>query len=378
MSGGAGAITPITMPKFGLAMTEGKVASWIKPEGAAISPGDEIADIETSKITNAYESPAQGVLRRHVASVQEDLPVGALIAVVADPGVPDGEIDSFVERFQAEFAARQAQGGGEVAPTPVTVEAGGRRIRYLEAGAAQGGVPVILVHGFGGDLNGWLFNQPALAERHRVLAIDLPGHGESAKDAGRGDLDTLSGALVSFLDALSIDRAHLVGHSLGGSTALTAALDHPGRVASLTLICPAGLGAEINTDFTDGLVAATRRKQLQPVLELLFSDVNLVSRDMAENLLRAKRLDGAQDALRAIKAANFAGGRQSHVLRDRLRELEIPVQVIWGGEDRIIPASHAGGLPDGVRVSVLPGAGHMPHMEKAAEVNRVILDHLAS
>ena len=377
MSDGTGAITPITMPKFGLAMTEGKVASWIKPEGALISPGDEIADIETSKITNAYESPAQGVLRRHVAPVQEDLPVGALIAVIADPNVPDGEIDSFVERFQAEFAARQEQGGHDDAATPVTVEAGGRRIRYLEVGAAHGDLPVVLVHGFGGDLNGWLFNQPALAERYRVIALDLPGHGESSKDAGRGDLDTLSGVLVSFLEALEIDRAHLVGHSLGGSTSLKTALDHPARVASLTLICPAGLGAEINTDFTDGLVAATRRKQLQPVLELLFSNPDLVSRDMAENLLRAKRLDGAQDALGAIKDANFSGGRQADVLRERLRELEIPVQIIWGGDDKIIPALHAEGLSEGVRASVLPGAGHMPHMEKAAEVNRIILDHLA-
>jgi pyruvate dehydrogenase E2 component (dihydrolipoamide acetyltransferase) len=370
------AITAITMPKFGLAMTEGKVASWIKPEGATIRPGEEIADIETTKITNAYESPAGGVLRRHVAPVQEDLPVGALIAVIAEAGVPDSEIEAFVERFQAEFATRQEEGGADEAATPVTVDAGGQRIRYLEMGAAHGGVPVVLVHGFGGDLNGWLFNQPALAERYRVLALDLPGHGESAKDVGRGDLAALSAALVAFLDALGIERANLVGHSLGGAAALRLALDHPARVASLSLIAPAGLGPEINAGFTGGLAAATKRKQLQPVLETLFADKGLVSRDMAENLLRAKRLDGAQAALDAINAANFAGGQQAEMLAGRLGELGIPVQVLWGEKDEVIPARHAEGLPPGIQVAVLPGAGHMPHMEKAAEVNRALLDFI--
>ena len=370
------AITAITMPKFGLAMTEGKVASWIKPEGAVIQPGDEIADIETSKITNAYESPAGGVLRRHVAPVQEDLPVGALIAVVAEEGVPDAEIEAFVERFQAEFASRQAEGGAEEEAAPVTVDADGRRIRYLELGAALGGVPVVLVHGFGGDLNGWLFNQPALAERHRVLALDLPGHGESAKDVGRGDLAALSDALLAFLDALGIESVHLVGHSLGGAASLRVALDHPARVASLSLIAPAGLGPEINAGFTSGLAAATKRKQLQPVLETLFADKGLVSRDMAENLLRAKRLDGAQAALDAINSANFGGGQQAELLAGRLGELTVPVQVLWGAKDEVIPARHAEGLPPEIRVTVLPGAGHMPHMEKAAEVNRALMDFI--
>ena len=246
-------ITPITMPKFGLAMTEGKIVSWAKQEGSEIAVGEELADIETSKITNAYASPVKGVLRRHVAAEQDELPIGALIAVVADASVPESEIDAFIAKFQAEFAGNRDNVRSETAVAPVRVEAGGRAIRYLEAGTQHQGRPVVLIHGFGGDLNNWLFTQPSLAETHRVIALDLPGHGGSSKDVGSGDLATLSRTLSAFLDVLDIPKAHLVGHSLGGAVALRIALEHPARIASLSLICPAGLGKEIDLAFHAGL-----------------------------------------------------------------------------------------------------------------------------
>jgi pyruvate dehydrogenase E2 component (dihydrolipoamide acetyltransferase) len=369
-------ITPITMPKFGLAMIEGKVASWAKSEGTKIAVGDEIADIETTKITNAYESPVAGVLRRHVAREQEELPVGALIAVVADPIVPDAEIDEFVERFHAEFASRVPE-EETLAVEPRTVNVGGLTIRYLETGTEYEERPIVLVHGFGGDLNNWLFVQPALAERYRVIALDLPGHGGSSKEVGAGNLATLSPAIFGFLQAIDVPKVHLVGHSLGGAIALHMALDHPDHVASLTLICPTGLGEEIDEAFTRDFIAASRRKQLEPVVAKLFVDANLVSHEMLEELLRFKRLDGAREALTAIQAANFEG-RQREVLRDRLGELGgIPVQVIWGREDRIIPAHQAEHLPANVRTHVLAGTGHMPHMEKASEVTRLVQEFVA-
>ena len=365
----------ITMPKWGLAMDEGMVVDWHVEEGARLGIGDEVVDIETTKITNALESPAGGVLCRRLVAEGETVPVGALLGVIAAGAAEAAEIDAFVARFEAAFAVAAAAAATEPTSEPEIVEAAGWRLNYRRAGKAAGGsetAPIVLVHGFGGDLNTWLFNQPDLAETHAVYALDLPGHGRSGKDVGAGDLATLSGALGAFLDALGIGRAHLVGHSLGGAVALELALGRPEATASLTLIASAGLGPEINGAYIDGFIAAGRRKEMKAVLQMLFADPQAVGRDMVEEVLRYKRLDGVEAALRGIAGAVFPGGRQGTVLAGRLSELAQPVQVIRGREDRILPPAQTEGLPANVAVTMIENAGHMPQMEAAAEVNRLI------
>jgi len=364
-------IRPIVMPKWGLAMQEGMVAKWLVEEGAEIGAGDEILDIETSKIANVFESPVAGPLRRIVVGEGETVPVGALLGVVADASVPDEEIEAFVAEFQEEFAAKASE--AEAGPEPETIEAGGRRIRYLALGEGAG-APLVFIHGFGGDLNNWQFNQEALAAGRPTYALDLPGHGGSTKDLGaeRADVGALARAVLDFMDAKGIEAAHLVGHSLGGAIALHLALEHPARVRSVTAIGSAGLGSEINMAYIEGFMGAKRRKQLQPVLELLVADPEMVSREMIEDVLKFKRLDGVETALSRIVAGTFADGRQALQLTGRLGELGVPVQVIWGRQDQIIPVRHSEGLPDSIRVHVFDDAGHMVHMEKAAEVNDLI------
>jgi pyruvate dehydrogenase E2 component (dihydrolipoamide acetyltransferase) len=362
-------IQPITMPKWGLAMDEGMVVDWLVEEGATVAAGQEILEIETTKITNVFESPAAGTLRRRVVAEGQTVPVGALLALLADPAVAESEIDGFVERFQAEFSVAAEAAAESSAPEPETIDAGGRQLNYLRSGD---GPPLVLVHGFGGDLDNWLFNQPALSESHSVYALDLPGHGRSGKAVGAGDVGSLSRALADFLDALGLERAHLAGHSLGGAVILDLALGQPARAASLTLISPAGLGPEINMDYIEGYIAAGRRKEMKAALEMLFADPGLVSRDMVNDVLKYKRLDGVEAALGTIAGASFAGGRQARVMAERLAELAMPLQVIWGRQDRIVPAAQGESLPPKVPVHVIDNAGHMAHMEAAGEVNRLI------
>jgi pyruvate dehydrogenase E2 component (dihydrolipoamide acetyltransferase) len=211
-----------------------------------------------------------------------------------------------------------------------------------------------------------MFTQSVLAEGRRVIALDLPGHGGSAKEVGAGDGESLTDAVEGALDALGIGRGHLVGHSMGGAVAALLALRRPDLVSSLTLIASAGLGPEINGSFIDGFVRMARRREAVEILGLLVHDPALLSRTMVEDVLRYKRLDGVSAALARIAEAWFAGGRQLLDLTDRIATLAMPVQLIWGR------VTHAEGLASRFPVHIIEQAGHLPHMEKAAEVNRLI------
>lgn len=366
-----GDITPIIMPKWGLEMRQGTVVSWLVKEGDTIARGTPILDVETDKIANAVEAADAGVLRRRVAQEGDTLPVKALLGVMAPDSVSDADIDAYIAAYVVPAADDDEE---DAASAYEFADVDGIRVRYAKRG--NGEQVVLFLHGFGGDLGNWMFNQDAVAARHTTIALDLPGHGQSDRKLPGTSLAALAGFVARFLDVLNVPRAHLVGHSLGGAIASQLALDAPERVASLTLVGSAGLGEAMNTGYTDGFVQAQSRRELQPVVEQLFADPGLVTRQLLDDLLKYKRLDGVTELLATLAGALFGRGHQHELPGLQLSADDVPILIVWGAQDQVIPALHATAAPAGATVTVLEGAGHMPHMERANELNALLLAHI--
>lgn len=257
---------------------------------------------------------------------------------------------------------------------PGFVEVGGRRLRHvIRRGSSD---PVVLVHGFGSSLDTWARNLEALAATGRtVAALDLPGHGESSTDVGGGSLDELAATVEGYMDAVGIERAHLVGHSMGAAVCLALLDRAPERVGSLALIGPAGIGQKINADFIRGVIGADSRETLEPLMRLLFAAPDWDVAELVDDALRFKRREGATSALARIAGSRYAGTRAGGTLLGLAGT--VPTLAIWGAADVVIPPPVPGEFEaPGVELHLLPGQGHMVHVEAADEVNRLLAGFL--
>jgi len=365
-------ITPLVMPKWGLEMREGTIAGWLVEVGDRIKVGMPVLDVETDKISNAVEAPDAGLLRRKLAKDGDTLAVRALLGVLAEPEVSESEIDAFIAGFTVPESLIETE---SEASSFTHIEVEGIRIRFAKRGPAHAEA-VVLIHGFGGDLGNWLFNLDALAEHFQVFALDLPAHGGSQVKLPGENLSALSKFVTAWLDQVELPKVHLVGHSLGAAIAAQIAVDVPQRVQGICLICPAGLGPEINAAYLEGFVQAESRRELKPVVEQLFHDPSLVTRSLLEDLLKYKRMDGVAEALQMLHQGLFDQGMQAAQPIQGLSPAQHPTLILWGKSDQIISADQAKLAPEGATVKIFEGAGHMVMMEKASEINLLIKEHL--
>lgn len=247
-------------------------------------------------------------------------------------------------------------------------------ISFCEAGSGEA---VVCLHGLGGTKASFLPTLAALAGPYRVIALDLPGFGDSAKPLRAPyDAPWLAAMVAEFLDALGIDRAHLVGNSMGGRVAIELALAKPERVRSLGLLCPS--------------LAWLRRRQAAPLVRVLRPELGILQltpRPLAEFFVRRLIPGAAADGwaaagvdefLRAYctargRAAFYACARNiylepAHGERGfwrRLGELEPPALFVWGRRDQLVPASfrrHVQRVLPRAEHLILPG-GHVPQVE---------------
>jgi 4,5:9,10-diseco-3-hydroxy-5,9,17-trioxoandrosta-1(10),2-diene-4-oate hydrolase len=292
------------------------------------------------------------------------------------------------DRRAALLAAEEAL--LRAAAPAVSVERGeittadGVRLHYLDCGA---GDPLLLVHGRGGAgaQFGRLF--PAFAAQRRIITLDLPGWGLSDKPpfTGRDTPDALrvwTGGVLALLDALGLERVDLLGHSMGGLTALSLALDHPARVDRLILADSGGLGR--TTPFDVRLFFWLAPERLFPLLGKRFMAWTLAQDDPRYKTLRDEAFEFAWQVYNQ-RAILPSGARAfntwvnpigvSFDLRDRLRELEAPVLLLWGERDRIIPYEEALKARRRIahgRLVAFTHCGHSPQAERPDDFARVV------
>ncbi len=268
---------------------------------------------------------------------------------------------------------------------PTTLSLHGRALSYVEAGS---GPVLLLIHGMAGTLETWQAVIEPLAQRHTVIAVDLPGHGASEAGAGDYSLGSLAAGLRDVLVKLGHERATLVGHSLGGGIAMQFAYQFPEITERLVLVSSGGLGPEVNPVLRaaalpganlfiaatagPGRVAGTAlARGLASVGFQPSADVAEVARGYA-SLADAGRRNAFLATLRAVVGTDG----QRVEAGDRLYLAEgMPVLIIWGRGDRIIPVAHAEhaheAIPDS-RLEIFDGAGHMPQLEVPARFVAVL------
>jgi pimeloyl-ACP methyl ester carboxylesterase len=262
---------------------------------------------------------------------------------------------------------------------------GGRTVNFVQYGDPDA-PPVLLIHGLAACWQNWLENIPALAEDFNVIALDLPGFGESENPAGEISIPGYARVVASLLKSLGIERASIIGNSMGGQTAVQTAVDFPDRAGKMILVSPAGystcgtpplLGHAAGIG---GLIlsrATPRRKYLvtRPRLRWIalggiVTHPEQLSAEICYELIGGDVKVGFAGAARAILAHDFC---------ERLGEVQSPTLIVWGRNDRLVTSRDAARFEQGIpnsRKIVLRDTGHCAMIERPAWFNRAAREFL--
>ena len=221
--------------------------------------------------------------------------------------------------------------------------------------------------------------------------MDLPGHGDSDKPAAYDyKMETMRDFLSRFMDALDIDRPHIIGSSAGGILGLQMAFDYPDRVNRLVLVDSAGLGRNVSIyirlvtlPVIGGILESSHVGGTRFMLYNVFYDKSFVSDGLLTELYRSRQMRGAKEAVvRCIRnGVSLLGIRKKFLYLDKLKDLQAPLMVVWGAQDLIFPVTHAyaaAGAAPQILLNVFDQCGHWPHMERAEEFNAAVTGFLAS
>jgi 4,5:9,10-diseco-3-hydroxy-5,9,17-trioxoandrosta-1(10),2-diene-4-oate hydrolase len=271
------------------------------------------------------------------------------------------------------------------------VEVGETNTRYWVLGQ---GSPLLLIHGLGASCDYWRYNIRAFSQGYQVYALDLPGFGSSDKKIDDYSLHFAGEFVAAFLDAQGVDRASLVGNSLGGAVSLQFAVQYPHRLEKLVLVSSGGLGRELPLSFRllttplwGELMAQVWRTRVGTRLTLrsIVYDPQVIKDEFVNEMAELARLPGAKEMLLSVARTGIdLRGQNMKLLEPLLRrvpEIEAPTLIIWGAQDPIIPVAHAHIAHQMIRNSrlhIFDRCGHVPQIEKPEEFNRLVLEFLGS
>jgi pimeloyl-ACP methyl ester carboxylesterase len=273
------------------------------------------------------------------------------------------------------------------------VEVDGLRIHYLKAGEAN--APVLLLHGGGYDSASLSYKHAIdpLSEHHRVFAPDWPGYGQSDKPEMEYTTEYYVGLLDHLMNTLGLEKASLVGISMGGAISLGFSLRSPHRVEKLVLVDSHGLGEEVpggaaayalvRLPLLNRLVWAAlkrSRKVVEQSLQTVFYDPGAVTETLIDEVHQLVKEPGAGKAWRSWQRNEIGreGLRTNYV--DRLPTLAVPTLILHGAEDKYVPVSwarRAHTLIENSELKVFPRCGHWLTLERPREFNRAVLEFLA-
>lgn len=252
----------------------------------------------------------------------------------------------------------------------------GQKIKYVEAGS---GPVVVLLHGLGGNSTNWAFNTAALAQKFRVVVPDQVGFGQSDKPFINYRIGTYVDFLDKFLAELKVERATLVGNSMGGWVAALYTLKYPSKVERLVLVDAAGFAPpkEFDLNALAGLNPSTR-DEMKRLANLVFFNPMFKS-DAAVDVLLTQRLSAGDGyTIQRLVESIYRG---DDMLDGKLSAVKQPVLLVWGREDGLTPLAREGEkfkreLPS-AQMLVFDQCGHVPQVEKAAEFNAAVLKFLS-
>ena len=267
----------------------------------------------------------------------------------------------------------------------ITVE--GMKIRYIVKGA---GSPLLLLHGFGEFLETWDFNIRPLSEHYRVYAMDLPGHGLSDKPEVAYNIFFFTRFVTNFMHALGIDRASIIGHSVGGAISINIAVSFPEIVDKLILEASSGLSNDVSVLHNmccipvlggDDTEESAVTVALEQRMKKEFYNPDFVAKDIVGISYRFTQMPEVRRVLLSIlhNSVNVNGLRPEMVMLDRLYQVKSPTLFIHGVQDSINPlelSQNACRLVPNAKLKVIDECGHYSHIEKAAEFNEAVISFL--